>query len=294
MMTDFFEFMKKPDDLMKLLQVSDVDDLNVLVDYVTNKGNGRLMLDSDVCKSLIACRDKKSYDWWDRFRLAEEICNFGGNTIANTYRTIRHKAFGTFLDKVLPDSPPSLHYGEIVKDVASHMKVNFNKSDDLIVIEDGLLKKILRDAFEKMTPQERQQVLDDLGVTDFSLLGPAASVAALMAGKMAGFATFKIALIVANAVARSILGKGLSFATNRLITKSIGAVLGPVGWVVTGLWTLADLASPAYRVTVPCVVQIAYMRQKALMAATTDECKNCNTPNPKSSTFCSSCGTALV
>lgn len=292
-MTDFSNFIKRPDDLMSLLNISDVEDLNVLVDYITDKGAGRLMLDGDTCKRLIACRDKGGYDYFDKLMIANEICGFGGNTLANTYRTLRSKIFDGFLDKVLPEADYVVDYDEIVKDVASHMKVNFNKNDDVIVIEDGLLKKILRDSFEKMTPEERQAVLEELGVADLSLLGPAATAAALMAGKMAGFATFKIALIVANAVARSILGKGLSFATNRLITKSIGAVLGPIGWVVTGLWTIADLASPAYRVTVPCVVQIAYMRQKALMSATTIECEKCNVPNPQSSKFCSSCGEKL-
>jgi uncharacterized protein YaaW (UPF0174 family) len=292
-MTEFSNFMKQPHDLMSLLSVSDVDDLNILVDYITDKGAGRLMLDGDTCKRLIACRDKGSYSDFDRMAVANEICGFGGNTIANTYRNVRSKIFDGFLDKILPEADYVVDYDEVVRDVASHMKVNFNKSDDVLVIEDGLLKKILRDSFEKMTPEERQAVLDELGVTDLSLLGPTATAAMLVAGKMAGFATFKIALIVANAVARSILGKGLSFATNRLITKSIGAVLGPIGWVVTGLWTIADLASPAYRVTVPCVVQIAYMRQKALMNATTVECKSCNVPNPLSSKFCASCGAGL-
>ncbi len=292
-MTDYSHFIKRPDDLISLLSVSDVEDLNILVDYITDKGAGRLMLDGESCQRLIACRDKGRYDYNDRILISNEICGFGGNTIANTYRNLRSKIFDGILDKVLPEAYHVIDYDEIVKDVASHMEVNFKKTDDVLVIEDGLLKKILRDSFEKMTPEERQAVLDELGVADLSLLGPATTAATLIAGKMAGFATFKIALIVANAVARSILGKGLSFATNRLITKSLGVVLGPIGWVVTGLWTIADLASPAYRVTVPCVIQIAYMRQKALMHATTSECSQCNTPNPLGSKFCSSCGNDL-
>jgi uncharacterized protein YaaW (UPF0174 family) len=73
-----------------------------------------------------------------------------------------------------------------------------------------------------------------------------------------------LARIVANAVARAFFNRGLSFAANDALTPSMGLMLCPVGWVVTGLWTLADLASPAYRVTVSCVVQIGYMRPKAI------------------------------
>ncbi|MFC2611353.1 MAG: hypothetical protein ACFNYA_07650, partial [Capnocytophaga granulosa] len=80
--------------------------------------------------------------------------------------------------------------------------------------------------------------------------------------RVGGFGTYKMAVIVANAVARSLLGRGLSFAGNATLTRTLGVALGPIGWIVTGLWTLLDIASPAYRVTIPCVIQVAYMRLK--------------------------------
>ncbi|MDW2646713.1 ubiquinol-cytochrome C chaperone family protein, partial [Citrobacter sp. HN-141] len=43
-----------------------------------------------------------------------------------------------------------------------------------------------------------------------------------------------------------------------------GAFAGPVGWVLSSLWLLIDLAGPAYRVTLPSCIFIAYMRQKHL------------------------------
>ena len=36
---------------------------------------------------------------------------------------------------------------------------------------------------------------------------------------------------------------------------------GPVGWALTGAWTLTDVAGPAYRVTIPAVIQIALLRK---------------------------------
>lgn len=292
-------FISTPGNLTALLENSDVEDIHILVDYITDNGKGRIALASDVCERLKTAKDTGNYNRSDLIDISYEIRRFGGNTLTNLYRDARWALFGhtnpisSALDKVLPHSTNTVDYDEIVRDVGSHLKVNFSKSDSLLVLEDEILKKLLKDSFEKMSPEERKSVLDELGVSDLSLLAPAATAAALLAGKMAGFATYKIALMVANAVARSLLGKGLTFAGNAMLTRSISYVLGPIGWVIAGLWTLADMASPAFRVTVPCVVQIAYMRQKAIMKATSVSCPECNEVNAKGSKFCSDCGTKL-
>lgn len=56
----------------------------------------------------------------------------------------------------------------------------------------------------------RKTLLEELNVSDLSLLKPVATAALIGAGKLAGFAAYKIALIVANAVAKAILDRGLS------------------------------------------------------------------------------------
>jgi Ubiquinol-cytochrome C chaperone len=71
--------------------------------------------------------------------------------------------------------------------------------------------------------------------------------------------------------------------------RSISAFAGPVGWAVTAIWTAFDLASPAYRVTVPCVVQLAYMRQK-MKSGDIPKCKECGELLPPEKKFCAECG----
>ncbi|HNE26607.1 MAG TPA: ubiquinol-cytochrome C chaperone family protein, partial [Pseudomonadales bacterium] len=39
---------------------------------------------------------------------------------------------------------------------------------------------------------------------------------------------------------------------------------GPIGWAITGIWTAIDIASPAFRVTIPAVIQIAALRQQSM------------------------------
>ncbi|MBB2981597.1 MULTISPECIES: ubiquinol-cytochrome C chaperone family protein [Burkholderiaceae] len=261
--------------LTELLHAADVEDLDVLTDYLTDKGDGRLMLDGDVTKRLVRCKRNGAYDPSDRSLIAKEIRAFGGNTLVNLFRG------------------GGVEHPELTRDVADHMKVPYAKSASVVTVELAILQKLFTDALDRMSPDERKKTLEELNIGDLAGAGPGAVAAALAAGRFAGFAAYKMALIVANAIAKAILGRGLPLVVNAALTRTMGVMLGPVGWVLTGVWTLADLASPAYRVTVPCVVQIAYMRQKALAASTTRTCPACHAINTAGAKFCAECGNAL-
>ena len=282
------------DSISNLLIESDKEDLDVLASYITNNGAGRLTLEDDVCKRLCTVVSTDCYSKEAINDICNEVYAFGGNSLANAYRSIRIKLIFTPIYDILPDIKPHIPYHEIVRDVASHLDVSFNKDSDLVTIEDAILRKIFIESFNTMSTADREQVLKDLGILDISALGPLMTAAAIVAGRMAGFSTYKMALIVANAIARQLIGKGLTLAANRVLTRSIGVMLGPIGWIFTGLWAIADLASPAYRVTVPCVLQIAYMRQKALLKISSLMCPSCGESNLLSSKFCCSCGKALT
>lgn len=288
------DFIKNPGSLSQLLTQADVADLDILVDYITDSGEGRFSLNNDVCARLVKCKERKVYAESDRHLISQEICAFGGNTLTNAYRDVRSSIpVGSLLDKVLPDVDATIAYDEVVKDVASHLKAPFDKNDDILVVENGILRKILRDSFEKMSSEERAAVLKELNVSDLAMLGPAAGAALIAAGRMGGFATYKLALVVANAVSKALLGRGLPLVVNATVARTVGVLLGPIGWAVTGIWTLADMASPAYRVTVPCVIQIAYMRQKAIVEAQSKGCPACGARNERASRFCTDCGQAF-
>lgn len=44
--------------------------------------------------------------------------------------------------------------------------------------------------------------------------------------------------------------------------RTLSILTGPVGWGITGLWTVVDIGSTAYRVTIPSVLQVAFLRSK--------------------------------
>jgi len=262
--------------LSEVLHRADVEDLDVLTDYVTDRGEGRLALDGDICKRLVRCKQAGHYSESDRDLIAQEIRAFGGNTMINLFRR------------------EGIKYEELVVDVASHLKANFPKSADVAEIEYAILQKIFTDSIAKMSDDERRQVLQELNVGDLTGLGPAQLAAVLATARLAGFGTYKMALVVANSISRSLLERGLTPAINAGLSRTLSLVIGPIGWIITGLWTVADMASPAYRVTVPCVIQVAYMRLKERSKAQTAFCPSCHESNVKNARFCINCGTAMA
>ena len=159
-----------------------------------------------------------------------------------------------------------------------------------MTIEGQIQIKVLEKAYEKMTDEERAALLGEIGAAHAGEIPAAFPVIALQAAiKLGGFAAYRIALIVANAVAKQVLGHGLRLAVNAGIARAIGVLAGPIGWAVTVIWTLFDIAGPAYRVTIPCVLQVAYMRQKSVSTP----CEECGQLNSHDAKFCQWCGAKL-
>lgn len=222
------------------------DELKDLVDYVTKPVTG-LLDQTDQYKEHFPDHTKYAKE------ILKEIKAFGGNTIVNTVR----------------GGGP--RYREVVADVAD--KIGVPDVDEgrhsVAELERRIIVKILKDAMDSTEGKDREEIeqaLKDAGVSakDLSVLFSGGAVASVIAARLSGFALYRVSLIVANGVAKHVLGRGLSFAANVTLTRSLAVFAGPIGWVITGLWTLVDLAGPAYRVTIPCVIHVAMLRLKYL------------------------------
>ncbi len=160
-------------------------------------------------------------------------------------------------------------YPEIVRDVCEQMGIKGllpgNDREATETNEAKLIQKVFEAAWDEMSAEERRQLLDsmDLQAADVPAGGAAAvaAIAAILAARGAGFLTYRLAVVVANLVARALLGAGLSFGTNAVLAETISVLLGPVGWIISGSWLAASLAGPAYRKTVPAIIQVAALRQ---------------------------------
>ena len=219
-------------------------DLDVLVEILTKDKDGSVRFTENLTTNdRYKSHNPDHHCYWDL--IADELQRFGANTFMTMFR-----------------GGEGVLYKEVLIDACDKMKVNYNKSASIEVIEMNLLMKILTDSMENMTADQLKEIAEDLDLntTDFS---SQAVIAAIQAGvRFSGFAAYQVALIVANAVAKAVIGRGLTFATNTVLTRTIGIFAGPIGWAITALWTVVDIAGPAFRITMPCVIQIAFLRAK--------------------------------
>ncbi|EPC9282845.1 YaaW family protein, partial [Citrobacter freundii] len=154
-------------------------------------------------------------------------------------------------------------YKEVLCDVCDKIKVNYNKNAKTEVIENNLLMKIMTDALESMSLEQIRELGSELGIKNTSGLTPQTLTAGFQAiFKAGGFKSYQLTAIIVNLVMKAIFGRGLSFVATGSLMRTMSVLTGPVGWAITGLWTAVDLGSTAYRVTIPAVIQVAYLRSQ--------------------------------
>ena len=194
--------------------------------------------DLQVLAKILEC----DVDWKE---IAKEIQLNGANSIMTAIR-----------------GGEGIPYREVIRDVCDKIGIQYPRRISVRGLEFRLSAKLLEKSLAKMSESERSKLLEELGVKSANITGPAA-VAAIQAAVVAGgFLSYQVAAIVANAVAKAVVGSGLSFGANAVVTRTIGLFAGPIGWTATGLWTALEISGPAYRKTIPACVQVGYLRMK--------------------------------
>ena len=252
-------------DLNPVLSLADNEDLDPLVLYLKTKISQFLTI-SDAYKENYPNHTKYAD------LIAKEIREMGGNSFVNTWR----------------GQGPDYH--EIVCDVASKLKAPHNKNQSVAEIENSILETILEKALDSMSESDKEQLLNEIGGKAGLSKGGITTSAFIAIFRSGGFRSYQLTVIVANQIAKLILGSGLRIGTNATITKVASILSGPVGWAISGLWTAIDLAGPAYKVTIPCVIHIAMLRKKLNSV----NCPNCKSILSDSSVkFCPECGHSI-
>ncbi|WP_324059106.1 YaaW family protein [Aeromonas caviae] len=176
--------------------------------------------------------------------IAQELCAFGGNTFVNLFR----------------GSGPE--WKAVVIDVADKLDAKYETSWGVERIELAVLAAITRKAWSDMDAAQRKTLLAQMDLTlGSSTLFPEELLMKQL--QSSRFSSLLLASLIANVFASQLLGRTVVMtATSFMVSRGAASLLGPIGWVITGLWTAFDLAGPAYRVTVPAVVQVALLRQR--------------------------------
>lgn len=196
-------------------------ELNVLADLITDFGKGRVALDDLIRRHILAHREMGSLQTISDV-LAREICAYGGNTIANTWRK------------------GGVPYQELSGDVAQKLGGKLGKNLDVFAIEEVAIAA----AVERRISNGKTVALPQKATDLATILEPIIASLVSNAGTIAGVA-----------VAGGATGLFAAIG-GRLVSLAAPPVA-----IATATATILEAASPAYRVTVPAVLQIAKIRR---------------------------------
>lgn len=215
--------------LVQLLLNADKDDIDLLIDYVTNTGKFGFSMSDSVKAVLQDAKRQDEHDDETLRLLVRELQHFGGNTFVNLFRR------------------NGVSYSEIVDDVTSHLKMKVPATASVEEKEALIIDCVFTSSWKKMSDDERSQILRDMGINGSASMD---------------IPVWQRAALVANSLAQTTAGKVLPLIAGLGIGRVLGVLTGPVGLAITGLYTAYDISNPAFRVTLPCVVQIAWIRLK--------------------------------
>ncbi len=225
------------------------DDLRTLAEILIydNSGKRRKSLGLASNKRYRTCyNDYQSV--WDV--IAGELQQLGGDSMVNLLR--------------LGHGPL---YREILLDVVKKMQIDVDTSLPVETIEMSLILKVVEEALENMSGDEKNEVVEEMkleveqGTTTSAIIDALRN--AIRIGRNQGY---QIAQIIANTITRTLLGKEPNVITYAGLARVISMFMGPVGMFSKIILTVPLISGPAYRITIPATIQVAYMRQKCFMA----------------------------
>ena len=226
---------KGDETLVALLLNADKNDIDLLIDYITPDGKFNFSQSDRVKKALRDGKNSEAIDEETLRLLIRELQHFGGNTVINLFRG------------------NGVSYSEIVDDVASHLKIKVAKNAPVKEKESLIIDAVFASSWNKMSDDDRRQLLRDMGINT--------SISLDKLSRM-DLPLLQRAAMVASGLAQIATGKALPLIAGLGIGRVLGVLTGPVGLALTGLYTAYDISNPAFRITLPCVVQIAWIRLK--------------------------------
>jgi uncharacterized protein YaaW (UPF0174 family) len=230
---------------LQFLQYCENKDLRTLCNILMYDNDGKIRFNENLSKSdnYLSCYPNNMKGMWKE--LASELRCYGGNTILNCFRKGQGPSYESIVDKVCE----SLRVDGVTKyDTAEEM-------------EQKLLIHVSKKAIGELDESQARAIMDECGIRNYER-NKAGLLAALIALQVVNYRIFIIVVeTIMKYVSRILVGRGLICAGIGVFS-GFGVFLGPIGWLVMGGWSIWDLFGPAYRVIVPAVIQVAYMRVK--------------------------------
>ena len=219
------------------------DDLRKLCDILTFNNSGKYRIGERLTKT-----DSYIEHYPENMRevipeMCQQLQEYGTNSIITLARSGR------------PDA-----YVNIVRRVCKKMKVDTDNVTDAIDMERRLLQNVCETAIERMSEEELRELAEEAGIKAKKLTKQLIATAILMAIKKKPQIFYRVAVYVTTRIMALLGGRAAAAVGTKVVQEAFGIVTGPVGWVLLTAWTVWDIASPAYRVVIPAVLQVAIMR----------------------------------
>lgn len=178
--------------------------------------------------------------------IAAELQRYGANTLVSLMRLGQ-----------------GVTYREILGDVCDKLDVSYNLKSTTETIELCLLMKVLEKSLDQMTPEElatfsRNMQLDLTNPTPQLIL-----MAVQAAIRTSSLAALELATVLSASVITS-LGGIATWGTVVVASRALSVIAGPVAIALSSAWMISDIAGPAYRVTIPACIIVAWLRQQRL------------------------------
>ena len=221
------------------------DDLLVLCDIVTKETDGTFRISETLSntQSYRRCYPENVKEMLPE--LIHEFRLFGGNSVLNFFRG---------------EGP---EYSDILRDVANKCNVSFNNATSKDEhIELMLLGKLIKDALDNASDGELRQMMQELNLQMPRFSRHKVILYLEKLWKSHDIGGFMLLTSVTSAVLTRLTGIAIGTVAGITLSRLTAAMLGPIGLILTSLYCAINFAGPAYRVTIPAVIQIAYIRQK--------------------------------
>jgi uncharacterized protein YaaW (UPF0174 family) len=225
------------DDLILLLNRATSTELEPLVEFLTKPWS------SELKRSAIYRHHRPNHDEYV-LEIAAEIQKFGANSWRNVTRGGR-----------------GISYSRIAREVASRVGAKIEKTDDIQQVETKITCNVLAEATKKMTPAERRDFILAMDIGK-GVDGTIPITVEVMQGvvRSSGFAPYKLLVCIANALSKELLNRGLPFVVNAFLTEALGIFASPICSALVLAWAAYRWAGPRYKVVVPCVLYVAFLR----------------------------------
>lgn len=224
----------KYDDGLEFLQYSSNEELNFFVELYTNEGKMTESLNlQDKYKEYHPNHSK----YWEL--IAAELQYFGGNTISNIKRG------------------SGVLYKEIVCDVCSKELIEYDKKADVGQIEKAFIYEYLKKSIKNMSVEERENFNTTFNITQVDEIKVLDEIRKRIFTNQDFFQSIATSLL--GSLGKSILRQGAKnlapIIAQQLLVKGVAL---PIGIAIN----IKEITDPAFRVTLPSVLYISYLREK--------------------------------